>query len=182
MGRGRGQLYNWEMKMKIIVPSILAAGLLAGGLVLAGASQAGPTKSGGEAVNVAQANAQAVSKKRRKLMKSQSKARKALRKAAKKGSIGAADVANAEKIAAAWKQLPGMFGDKGTGSDMVKGRAKPAIWQKMGDFNKRLAKAQKASAAGLKAAKAGDAKGVAKAMKGMGCGGCHKRYRGPKPK
>ncbi len=170
------------MKVKFFIPSILAAGLLAGGLILAGASQAEPAKSGGEAVSVAQANAQAVSDKRRKLMKSQSKARKALRKAAKKGSVGAAEVALAEKVAAAWKQLPGMFGDKATGSDMVKGRAKPAIWEKKGDFKKRAARAQKASVAGLKAAKAGDAKAVAKAMKGMGCGGCHKRFRGKKPK
>jgi cytochrome c556 len=75
-----------------------------------------------------------------------------------------------------------MFGDKGTGSDMIKSRAKPAIWENMGDFKKRLAKAQKASVAGVKAAKAGDAKGVSKAMKAMSCGGCHKKYRGKKPK
>ncbi|MEE8140082.1 MAG: cytochrome c [Alphaproteobacteria bacterium] len=171
------------MKVNFIIPSILAAGLLAGGLALTGASQAEPAKSGGEAVSVAaMADAQAISKKRRKLMKSQSKARKALRKAAKKGSVGAAQVALAEKIAAAWKQLPGMFGDKGSGSDMIKSRAKPAIWKNMGDFKKRLAKAQKATVAGVKAAKAGDAKGVGKAMKAMGCGGCHKKYRGKKPK
>jgi len=157
------------MKFNFIVPSILAAGLLAGGLAFTGASQAQSTKSDEATVNVAQASAQAVSKKRRSLMKSQSKARKALRKAAKKGSIGPGDVAKAEKIAAVWKQLSGVW-PKGSGSDMVKGRAKPAIWQKMGDFNKRLAKAQKASAAGPKA------------MKAMGCGGCHKAFRGPKPK
>jgi cytochrome c556 len=170
------------MKFNVFVPSILAAGLLAGGLVFAGAGQAEPTKSGGEGVSVAQASAQAVSKKRRGLFKKQSKARKALRKAAKKGKIGPADVANTEKVAAAWKQIPGMFGDKGTGSNMIKSRAKPAIWKNMGDFKKRLAKAQKASVAGLKAAKAGDAKGVTKAMKAMSCGGCHKKYRGKKPK
>ena len=170
------------MKVNIIIPSILAAGLLAGGLALAGAGQAEPAKSGGEAVSVAAADAQAISDKRRKLMRSASKARKALRKAAKKGSVGAAQVALAEKVAAAWKQLPGLFGDKGTGSDMVKGRAKPAIWKNMGDFKKRAARAQKASVAGVKAAKAGDAKGVGKAMKAMGCGGCHKKYRGKKPK
>ncbi len=171
------------MKVKLLIPSIVAAGLLAGGLALAGASQAEPAKSGGEAVSVAQAgDALAVSKKRRKLMKSQSKARKGLRKKAKAGTIGAAEVAQAEKIAAIWKQLPGMFGDKGTGSDMIKSRAKPAIWKDNADFNKRMAKAQKATVAGVKAAKAGDAKGVGKAMKAMGCGGCHKLYRGKKPK
>ena len=64
------------MKVNLIIPSILAAGLLAGGLALAGASQVEPAKSGGEAVNVAQANAQAVSDKRRKLMRGHSKATK----------------------------------------------------------------------------------------------------------
>lgn len=169
------------MKVNLIIPSILAAGLLAGGLALAGAGQAEPAKSGGEAVSVAAADAQAISKKRRKLMKGQSKARKALRKKAKAGSIGAAEVANAEKIAAIWKQLSGLW-PKGSDSDMIKSRAKPAIWKNMGDFNKRIAKAQKASVAGVKAAKAGDAKGVGKAMKAMSCGGCHKKYRGKKPK
>ncbi len=170
------------MKVKFFIPSILAAGLLAGGLVLAGASQAEPAKSGGEAVSVAQSSAQATSDKRRALMRGHSKARKALRKAAKKGTVGAAQVVLAEKIAASFKQLSGLFGDRGTGSDKVKGRAKPAIWKNNADFKKRLAKAQKASIAGVKAAKAGDAKAVAKAIKGLGCGGCHKRYRGKKPK
>lgn len=170
------------MKVNVTIPSIFAAGLLVGGLALSGPSQAEPAKFGGAAVSVAQANAQAVSNKRRSLMKGISKARKTLRKKAKAGSIGAAEVALAEKISANFEQLSGLFGDKATASDMVKGRAKPAIWKDMGDFKKRLAKAQKAAAAGVSAAKGGDAKGVAKAMKGMGCGGCHKRYRGPKPK
>ena len=165
------------MKINLIVPSILAAGLLAGGFAVGCANQDGSAKSGGKGASVSKAKAQAISDKRRKLMKSQSKARKALRKAAKAGRIGSAQVAQAEKIAANWKQLSGIW-PKGSGSNRIKGRAKPAIWQKMGDFNKRLAKAQKGAAAGLKAAKAGDAK----AMKGMGCGGCHKKYRGPKPK
>ena len=170
------------MNFQFLLPLFLRPGVCARVWVLPGPSQAEPAKPGGAAVNIAQANAKAISDKRRKLMKSQSKARKALRKKAKAGSIGAAEVALAVKIAAIWKQLPGMFGDKATGSDMIKSRAKPAIWKKMGDFKKRAAKAQKASVAGVKAAKAGDAKGVAKAMKAMGCGGCHKLYRGKKPK
>ncbi len=71
---------------------------------------------------------------------------------------------------------------KGSGSDMHKTRSKPDIWANTADFKKRLAKMQKAAAAGVKAAKAGDATGVSKAMKGMSCGGCHKKYRGPKIK
>ncbi len=170
------------MKSKLFIPSVVAAGLLAGAVAFAGASQADTTKTYGPSVSVAAADAKAVTKKRRALMKAQSKARKSLRKAAKKGKAGAAEVAKAEKIAAAWNQVVLLFGDKGTGSDMIKSRAKPEIWKNKADFDKRMAKAQKAAAAGVKAAKSGDAKGIAKAMKGMGCGGCHKRYRGKKPK
>lgn len=170
------------MKVNLIVPSILAAGLLAGGVALSGASQAEPAIFGGDSVSVAQANAQAVSNKRRSLMKDISKARKALAKKAKAGSVGAGEVALAKKISGNFNQLAGLFGDSGTASDKVKGRAKPAIWKDMGDFKKRLTKAQQAAAAGVKAAQAGNAKGVSAALKGIGCGGCHKRYRGPKPK
>ncbi|MDX1483039.1 MAG: cytochrome c [Alphaproteobacteria bacterium] len=169
------------MKVRFLVPTFALAALLAGTLALASASQADTTKAEGQAVTIAQTNAQAISEKRRKLMKAISGARKGLRKKAKAGSIGPAEVAQAEKIAALAKQLTGIW-PKGSGSDMVKGRAKPAIWQNEADFNKRLTKMQKAAADGAKAAKAGDAKGVSAAMKAMGCGGCHKRYRGPKPK
>ncbi len=170
------------MKVNFIIPSILAAGLLAGGLALTGAGQAEPAKSGGEAVTVAAAgDALAVSKKRRKLMKGQNTPWKKLNRAAKKGNIGPKEVARAQKIAGNLKQLQGMFGDKGTGSDMIKSRAKPAIWKNKADFDKRLAKALKEANAGLKAAQAGDAKGVASAMKAIGCNGCHKKYRGKKP-
>jgi cytochrome c556 len=170
------------MKSKLLVSSVVAAGLLAGAAVFTSTGQANSVKTYGQAANVAQSDPQAVTKKRRSIMKSLSKTRKALRKSAKKGMAGSAEAAQAAKIASLAKQFSRMFGSRATANDKVKGRAKPAIWEKSADFNKRMAKMQKAAAAGVKAAKAGDAKGVSKAMKGMGCGGCHKPYRGPKPK
>lgn len=130
---------------------------------------------------VAQTDPQAISEKRRDLMKEMSSARKALRKSAKAGKAGAAEVAQAEKIAAVIAQLENLW-VAGSGSDMVKGRAKPEIWKNEADFKERFAKLQKAAADGVKAAKAGDAKGISAAMGDTGCGGCHKRFRGPKPK
>ena len=170
------------MKSKLFVPSVMAAGVLAGALAFTGAGQADTTKTYGPSVSVAAADALAVSTKRRKLMKGQNTPWKKLRRAAKKGNIGPKEVARAQKIAGNMKQLQGLFGDKGTGSDMIKSRAKPEIWKNKADFDKRLAMALKQANAGLKAAQAGDAKGVASAMKAIGCGGCHKRYRGKKPK
>ena len=170
------------MKLNPILCSILAAGLMTGAAAIAAADQANTLKTDGAAVTVAQADPQAVVKKRRSIMKSLSKTRKALDKSAKNGKVGAAEAAQAAKIASLAKEFSGMFGSRATASDKVKGRAKPAIWSNMADFNKRLANMNKSAAAGVVAAKAGDAKGVANAMKGMGCKGCHKRYRGPKPK
>lgn len=170
------------MKFKFLIPSIAAVAMVGGTLAVTGVSQADVKKSDGYSVSVAQSSPQAVSDKRRQLMRDMSKTRKSLTKAAKGGKIGPAAVAQAEKIAADVKQIAALFGDRNTASDKVKGRAKPAIWEKMGDFKKHLAKLEKAAAAGVKAAKAGDAKGVSAAMKATGCGGCHKPYRGPKVK
>jgi cytochrome c556 len=170
------------MKFAFIIPSVAALALIGGTLATTGASQADSKKADGYSLSVAQSGAQAVSDKRRKLMGDMSKTRKSLTKAAKGGKIAAAQVAQAERIAADVKQLAALFGDRNTASDKVKGRAKPAIWEKMGDFKKRLAKLEKAAADGVKAAKAGDAKAVAAAMGDAGCGGCHKAYRGPKVK
>lgn len=170
------------MMFRFLVPLIAAAAMVGGTLAVTGASQAEVAKNDGKSVSVAQSGAAAVSAKRRKLMGQMSKARKALRAAAKKGKVGPGEVAKAEQVAAIAKQLSGLFGDRGTASDKVKGRAKPAIWKNMGDVKKRLAKLQKAAADGVKAAKAGDAKALGAAMQATGCGGCHKRYRGPKVK
>lgn len=170
------------MKVNLIIPSLLAAGLLASTFVLSGAGQAEPAKYGGASASVAQSSAQAVSDLRRKLMRNRSAALRALSKAAKAGKIGPAEIAKAEEVLAASKRLAGLFGDRGTASDRVKGRAKPAIWKNMSDVKKRLARTVQAATDVVKAAKMGDAKGVVAAANGMGCNGCHRRYRGPRPK
>lgn len=170
------------MKLRFLVPAIAATALIGGTLAVTGASQADVKKTNGYSVSVAQSDPAAISKKRRDLMSDISKNRKALRKAAKGGKVGAAQVTQAEKILANVKQVATMFGDRNTASDKVKSRAKPAIWEKMGDFKERLAKLEKAAEDAVKAAKAGDAKAVTAAMKATGCGGCHKPYRGPKIK
>lgn len=169
------------MRVSLLVASIAGAGLLVSALALSGTGYANSSMGRGTAV-VAQANPDAISEKRRALMGQMSKTRKALRKSAKAGKAGAAEVAQAEKIASIIGQLENMWAE-GTSSDKVKkGRAKPEIWQNMGDFKKRFARLQKAAADAVKAAKAGDAKGINAAMGDTGCGGCHKRYRGPKSK
>ena len=121
-------------------------------------------------------------KDRKATMKSQSKALKVIKGYTKgQGDLKSA-VAAAKKIASLAETIPALF-PQGSGMGYgTKTRAKPAIWKDNADFKKRVAKAQKATVAGVKAAKAGDAKGVGKAMKAMGCGGCHKLYRGKKPK
>ena len=170
------------MNFKFLIPSIAAAALIGGILAATGVSRADTKAPDGYSVSVAQANLAATMKKRNSLMKNISKTRKGLRKSAKAGSIGPKDVAAAEKLAALTKQLDMSLWPKGSGSDMHKTRSKPDIWSNTDDFKKRLAKLQKAAADGAAAAKAGDAKAVAKAMGAMSCGGCHKKYRGPKVK
>ncbi|MDH3242392.1 MAG: cytochrome c [Alphaproteobacteria bacterium] len=170
------------MKFKFLIPSIAAVAMIGGTLAVTGVSQADVKTSDGYSVSVAQADLGATLKKRNSLMKNISKTRKGLSGAAKKGKIGPAEVAAAEKLAALTKQLDMSLWPKGSGSDMHKTRSKPDIWNDTADFQKRVAKMQKAAADGATAAKGGDAKAVAKAMGDMGCGGCHKKYRGPKVK
>lgn len=170
------------MKFKFLIPSIAALALIGGTLAITGVSQADVKKTDGSSVSVAQSNLAATLEKRNTLMKEISKTRKGLRKSAKAGKIGPKDVAAAEKLAGLTKQLDMGLWPAGSGSDMHKTRSKPDIWKNTADFKKRVARLQKAAADGAAAAKAGDAKAVAKAMGDMGCGGCHKRYRGPKVK
>lgn len=171
------------MKFKFLIPSIAAVAMIGGTLAATGVSRADVKTSDGYSVSVAQSNLAATLKKRSSLMKNISKTRKGLRKSAKAGKIGPKDVAAAEKLAGLTKQVNDMgLWPKGSGSDMHKTRSKPDIWNNTDDFKKRLAKMQKAATDGATAAKAGDAKAVAAAMKGMSCGGCHKKYRGPKIK
>jgi cytochrome c556 len=83
-------------------------------------------------------------------------------------------------------RLPGMF-PKGTGKSELgdKTRAKPAIWSDWAGFQ-AAAKNLAAEAAKLEtAAASGDKKKIGAALTTLGksgCGGCHKKFRGPKPK
>ncbi|HEX9810409.1 MAG TPA: cytochrome c [Alphaproteobacteria bacterium] len=164
------------MKPWIVLSSFLAAGALMLGLAMV------PQHVGAaEEVLVAQASATGASKRRLALMREMSKTRKALTASAKAGKIGPGDVARGERIAAITQELGGLW-PEGSGSDKIKTRAKPEIWKDMGKFRQNLEGIQKAAADGAAAAKAGDAAGVGKAMGAMNCGGCHKPFRGPKPK
>ena len=116
-------------------------------------------------------------KDRRALMKANSKAAKALGKAAKAGNAMEAKkhamvlIANADKMV-------GLF-PKGTDNDKLGAkatRAKAAIWMNWDGF-KKDADAMKSAA--MKVA-SGDL-AAAKAI-GKSCGGCHKAFRAPKPK
>ena len=116
-------------------------------------------------------------KDRRALMKSNSKAGKAMRSAAKAGDATAAEtqamiiVANADRIV-------GLF-PKGTDRGKLGAtttRAKPGIWKDWDTFKK--------NASGLKSAAMKVAAGDLAAAKGVGkvCGSCHKAFRGKKVK
>jgi cytochrome c556 len=84
------------------------------------------------------------------------------------------------------ERLPGMF-TKGTSSADMPGktRAKPEIWSKNKEFEAAAMKLASWSRDIEKAAATGEKAKIAAAMKGFGkatCGGCHRTFRGPKPK
>lgn len=125
---------------------------------------------------VSPAQADAV-KDRKAAMKTVSKSNKAIQAAAKAGDKDAAAKA-ANALIAAGKQFATLF-PKGTDRDTLGAkatRAKPEIWAQWSKFeeanNAMIAQAMKVAGGDLAAAK------------GMGktCGGCHKPFRGPKPK
>lgn len=60
------------------------------------------------------------------------------------------------------------------------GAAKPDVWAKQDDFNKRMDVLVAATAELAKAAKDGGAAAVGPKMKALNCKGCHDTYRVPK--
>jgi cytochrome c556 len=152
----------------------MSAGLVAGiaaGIMLAGAMSPSVAQMKGDPI-----------KERVALMKSISKANKTVTGYGKSGKGEPAAVKAAAAQVAADAMKFAMLFPKGTSSDDMKGktRAKPDIWAKWGDFEKAnmalvnaAKKVASADMGGLKAAAAD----VSKA-----CGGCHKPFRGPKPK
>ncbi len=117
---------------------------------------------------------------RRKLMKANGKAYKAIKKAMKIKDYATVEE-KAKEIAADMDKLPELF-PKGSTSE--KSRAKPAIWEKWDLFN-RGRMAMKAAAEELAvSARAKDGQQVSSKFKtfSKNCGGCHKPFRAPKKK
>jgi cytochrome c556 len=123
-------------------------------------------------------------KDRKATMKSISKANKAIGAYAKGGGDLASAVAAAKQIASTAEKLPGMF-PKGSGDGYGKTtRAKPAIWTDWDKFQssaKALGVAANNFVNWSQMADASTMKSAAGAV-GKSCGGCHKAFRGPKPK
>ncbi len=126
---------------------------------------------------VAQAD---VIKERRALMKGNSKANKAIKKALKKKDYATVE-AKANEIAANMDKVPDLF-PKGTTSE--KSRAKAAIWEKWDKFDKKRIAMKTAAEELAGAAKVMDGDKVASLVKGFGrkCGSCHRSFRKKKKK
>ena len=127
-----------------------------------------------------------VIKERQALMKSNSKNFKVIKGFVKKGKGSAADVRKAAMVLASnAARIPGLF-VKGTSlkDGVGQTRAKPAIWVMWADFEAASAKLKAAGANLAKVAAGGDAAAIKVAAGAIGksCGGCHKPFRGPRPK
>ncbi|MCF4166643.1 cytochrome c [Zavarzinia compransoris] len=124
------------------------------------------------------AQADAVSEKREAAMKQAGGALKALGGAAQAGTVGTAEVAKAEELAAFAAMLPELFPE---GSLSDESRALPEIWTDAEGWQAKVADFTAAADAVVAAAKAGDAAALGEAVGATGptCGGCHKVFRGP---
>lgn len=134
------------------------------------------------------ADGKAAIEERRKLMKSISKDFKPIKAFVKSGKGTAADVEKqAKAINASTAKVLALF-PKGTGrgefSDKET-RALPAIWKDWAGFEKANMALADESAKLAKIAATGDKDAIAKqvgVMGKVGCGGCHKPFRGAKAK
>ncbi len=117
---------------------------------------------------------------RRKLMKANNKANKAIKKAVKNKDYATVE-AKAKEIAAAMDKLPDLL-PKGSTSE--KSRAKPAIWEKWDLFNQKRMAMKTAAEELAASAKAKDGRQVSAKVKtfSKNCGSCHKPFRAPKKK
>lgn len=113
---------------------------------------------------------------------------KAIKSFVKDGKGSAADVAaNARKLNAAASKIPALF-PKGThrgAYDEKMTRALPKIWEDWNGFKAASDTLATESAKLATIAASGDAEAIAAqvgAMGKMGCGGCHKPFRGAKVK
>ena len=115
---------------------------------------------------------------RKKLMKANSKANKAIKKALKAKDFATIE-AKAKVIAASMDKLPDLFPK---GSTSQKSRAKAAIWKKWDEFKKKAAATKTAATKLGEAARAKDVKMASANVKALKCGGCHKPFRAKKKK
>ena len=119
---------------------------------------------------------------RKKLMKEQGAAMKAIGDAAKAGQMQAIP-AEAQKVVMTARQIPSLFPQGSL--NPATSRAKPEIWQKWAEFEGN-AKALESKAAQLAAtAQGGNAAATNAAVADLGkttCGACHNAFRGPEIK
>ncbi len=119
-----------------------------------------------------------VVKERRKLMKSNSKAFKAIKKAVKKMDYATIE-AKAKVIAANMEKIPNLFPE---GSTSKKSRAKAAIWKKWDRFMRGANSNKEVAEFLAEAAAAKDGEKVAILSKGVDCKSCHRTFRKKKKK
>ncbi len=119
-------------------------------------------------------------KKRKGIMKSNSKANKAIKAAVKEGDFATIE-GNAKKIVAGADNLVALFPE---GSTAKNSRAKAEIWQEWDDFKAKVNVLKKEARLLANAASAKDSEQVEVHSKALGksCGSCHKRYRARKKK
>ena len=119
-----------------------------------------------------------VIEKRKKIMKSNSKAAKAIKKAAKEKDFGTV-AAKAKEISANMAMLPDLFPK---GSTAENSRAKPEIWGKWKSFMGKVKSNTEVADMLAESAMAKDGDMVATLAKGIDCKSCHKSFRKPKKK
>jgi cytochrome c556 len=123
--------------------------------------------------------AKTVMHERHEGMEAIGKAAKATKRALGESSPDLAAVrASAAKIADLSQKASGWF-HSGTGPDMGKTGAKPAIWENQQDFASKLANFQKAAQAFDVAANGGDLTAIKARYSDLGgaCKACHDKYR-----
>ncbi len=158
-----------------MLPKFVAAAVLAGTVALSGCASSSADKS-------------AAIKDRQALMQTILKNWKPIKAFAKSGAGSNADVVkHAKAINATTDQMLAVF-PKGSGrgdfSDKQT-RALPAIWKNWEGFKKANQTLSNESAKLASIAASGDKQAIAKqvgAMGKLGCGGCHKPFRGAKAK
>ncbi len=126
-----------------------------------------------------------VIKDRKKLMKANNKAGKALKKAVKANDFAAIEK-NASALASSMEKLPSLYPK---GSTAENSRAKAAIWKKWDSFEGKAASFAEVAGMVAEAAASKDAdkvkllaKSIAGGQGASYCKSCHKSFRGKKKK